>query len=145
MLSKVKSKEDLENLRKGIAARRKKVKPLVTVCNGTGCHASGCVVVTEAFREEIKKQGLADKVDIRATGCHGFCERGPIVVIQPGDVFYQQVKADDVPQIVGETVVKGGVIDRLLYVDPVSGSAASSESDVPFYKWQRRLVFGNVL
>ncbi len=143
MLQKVKSKRDLENLRKGIVAKREKGKPLVSVCNGTGCHASGCVVATEAFRQEIGNQGLADKVDIKATGCHGFCERGPIVVIQPGDIFYQQVKVEDVPQIVGETISRGNVIDRLLYVDPATGKKYVHPSDVPFYKNQKRIVFGN--
>ena len=143
MLQKVKSKQDLENLRKGMVAKREKGKPLVSVCNGTGCHASGCVVVTEALRQEIGNQGLADKVDIKATGCHGFCERGPIVVIQPGDIFYQQVKVEDVPQIVGETISRGNVIDRLLYVDPATEKKYVHSAEVPFYRRQRRIVFGN--
>ena len=143
MLQKLKSKRDLENLKKEIVAKREKDKPLVTVCNGTGCHATGCVKVTEAFRQEIGHQDLADKVAIKATGCHGFCERGPIVVIQPGDIFYQQVKVEDVPQIVAETIIKGDIIDRLLYVDPATGKKYVHPSDVPFYKNQRRIVFGN--
>jgi len=143
MLAKLKSRDDLEKLRKEIAAKREKEKPLITVCSGTGCHAGGCVAVTEALREEVGKRGLADKVDLKATGCHGFCEQGPIVVIQPGDIFYRQVKADDVPQIVEETVIKGGVIDRLLYADPATGKKYVHPSEVPFYQRQRRIVFGN--
>ena len=143
MLAKLKSREDLEKLRRGIAAKREKEKPLVTVCNGTGCHASGCVAVTEALREEVGKRGLADKVDIKASGCHGFCEQGPIVGLQPGDIFYRQVKVEDVPQIVEETVIKGSVIDRLLYVDPATGKKYVHPSEVPFYQRQRRIVFVN--
>jgi len=145
MLQKLKSKQDLENLRKEILVTREgeKDKPFITVCNGTGCHASGSVVVTEAFRQEIRREELADKVAIKATGCHGFCERGPIVVIQPGDIFYQQVKVDDVPQIVGETIIQGNIIDRLLYVDLATGKKYVHPSEVPFYRNQRRIVFGN--
>lgn len=143
MLQKLQSKQDVENLRKKIVAEREKGKPLITVCNGTGCHASGSVAVIEAFRQEIGHQELADKVAIKATGCHGFCERGPIVVIQPGDIFYQQVKVDDVPQIVGETIIQGNVIDRLLYVDPATGKKYVHPSEVPFYRNQRRIVFGD--
>jgi len=145
MLQKLKSKQDLENLRKEILVTREgeKNKPFITVCNGTGCHASGSVVVTEAFRQEIRREELADKVAIKATGCHGFCERGPIVVIQPGDIFYQQVKVDDVPQIVGETIIQGNIIDRLLYVDLATGKKYVHPSEVPFYRNQRRIVFGN--
>jgi len=145
MLQKLKSKQDLENLRKEILVTREKEKgkSLITVCNGTGCHASGCVEVTEAFRQEIANQRLADKVGIKTTGCHGFCERGPIVVIQPGDIFYQWVKVEDVAQIVKETVIQGGVINRLLYADPNSGKNYLHPSEVPFYQRQKRIVFGN--
>jgi NADH-quinone oxidoreductase subunit F len=145
MLEKLKSKQDLEKLRKEILAARKKEKgkPLVTICNGTGCHASGCVEVTKAFRQEIANQGLADKVNIKAIGCHGFCERGPIVVIQPGDIFYQWVKVEDIPQILRETVIQGNVIDRLLYVDSSNGRRYVHPSEVPFYQRQKRIVFGS--
>jgi NADH-quinone oxidoreductase subunit F len=77
------------------------------------------------------------------TGCHGFCERGPLVVLHPRKVFYQRVKPEDAGEIVAETVMQGNLIDRLLWVDPVSKTAARSEEDVPFYRGQRRLVFGD--
>jgi len=82
-------------------------------------------------------------VDIRATGCHGFCERGPLVVIKPEDIFYQRVRVKDVPEILTETIGKGNVIERMLYSDRASGKKITYEHDVPFYKLQKRLVFGN--
>ncbi len=137
------SVEALEALRKEIVASRDPNKPCITVCGGTGCHSFGSEGVSEAFKAEIKKNRLDTKVDIKVTGCHGFCEKGPVVVIKPKDIFYQKVKAEDVPEIVAETVVKGKVIDRLLYIDPDSGKKITFEPEVPFYQKQKRLVFGN--
>ena len=77
------------------------------------------------------------------TGCHGFCERGPLTVLYPQKIFYRRVTPSDVPEIIAETVLKGNIIDRLLYVDPMSGEKAYFENDVPFYKGQQRFVFGN--
>ncbi len=142
-MAKLKSPTELEALRKSVLAGRDPDKAVITICNGTGCHAHGCVAVTAAFRDEVKKQKLADKVDIRATGCHGFCERGPLVVIKPRDILYQRVRVKDVPEILSGTIGKGETIDRLLYTDRQSGSKIPYEHDVPFYKLQKRLVFGN--
>ena len=143
-MHRIGSLQDLENLKREILAKREqgRGKPLITVCNGTGCHAGGCVEVTEAFRQEIIAQKLTDEVDIKTTGCHGFCERGPIVVIQPGDVFYQKVEVKDIPQIVKETVIGGTLIEKLLYIDPASGRRYIHPAEVPFYKGQKRIVFG---
>ncbi len=89
---------DLEDLRKQIARKRDPTKPCITICSGTGCCACGCEVVTETFRNEIKKQGLEKKINIRTTGCHGFCERGPLIVIHPEGIFYQRIKTEDVEE-----------------------------------------------
>jgi len=133
----------LEALRNAILAERNPDKPCITVCGGTGCHSFGSQGVSDAFKAEIKKNKLDAKVDVKVTGCHGFCEKGPLVVIKPKDIFYQRVKAEDVPEIIAETVVGGNIIDRLLYTDPDTGKKVTHESDVPFYQKQKRLVFGN--
>jgi NADH-quinone oxidoreductase subunit F len=133
----------LEALRNAIAAERDPNKPCITVCGGTGCHSFGSQGVSDAFKAEIKKNKLANKVEVKVTGCHGFCEKGPLVVIKPKDIFYQKVTEKDVPEIVAETVVRGKVLDRLLYIDPDTGKKITYEPDVPFYKKQKRLVFGN--
>ncbi|MGB6873381.1 MAG: NADH-ubiquinone oxidoreductase-F iron-sulfur binding region domain-containing protein, partial [Dehalococcoidia bacterium] len=79
----------------------------------------------------------------KATGCHGFCEQGPVVVIFPQEICYVKVKLEDVPEIVSATLAQGRVIERLLYEDPVTGEKITKDSDIPFYKNQMRIVFGN--
>jgi NADH:ubiquinone oxidoreductase subunit F (NADH-binding)/(2Fe-2S) ferredoxin len=139
----LKSVGELESLRASIAKQWDPQQAVITVCNGTGCHAHGCVGVTEAFRQEVKKQGLDGKVEVRATGCHGFCERGPLVVIKPKGTFYQRVRVKDVPEILTQTIGKGTVIERMLFTDRASGKKIELEHDVPFYKGQQRLILGN--
>ncbi|MFO8143241.1 MAG: NAD(P)H-dependent oxidoreductase subunit E [Dehalococcoidales bacterium] len=141
-MDRLSSPEELAKLQGSIISKRDENKPCITICSGTGCHAFGCEKVTEAFREEVKRLGLEEKVDIRTTGCHGFCERGPLVVIRPRDIFYQRVKAGDAPEIVAETILKDNILDRLLYTDG-SGKKLIHEHEVPFYARQKRFVFGN--
>jgi len=142
-VTKIKSLAELETLRNSIIEKRDPNKTCITICGGTGCHAHGYEKVVDAFRQEIERQNLAAEVDLRITGCHGFCERGPLVVIKPQNIFYQRVKVKDVPEIFSETVGKGNVIDRLLFADPKTGEKIVYEYEVPFYKKQNRLVFGN--
>jgi NADH:ubiquinone oxidoreductase subunit F (NADH-binding)/(2Fe-2S) ferredoxin/Pyruvate/2-oxoacid:ferredoxin oxidoreductase delta subunit len=141
-MSRLNSPEELERLRRQVASLRDPNAPCISICAGTGCLACGANEAIIAFREEIERQGLADKVEFRSTGCHGFCEKGPIVVIDPGETSYLQVAPKDVPEVVSYALGKGEIIDRLLYVDPVTGEKAVRESDIPFYKHQKRLVFG---
>lgn len=141
-MAKIKSLGELETLRESIIAKRDPNKACITICGGTGCRAYGTEKVISAFEQEIKQQKLAAKVDIRITGCHGFCERGPLVVVKPANIFYQRVQERDVPGIIS-TAVKGNVIDRLLFTDPKTKKKIIHEHDVPFYKKQNRLVFGN--
>jgi NADH-quinone oxidoreductase subunit F len=134
---------DLEALQKSLAAGRDPSKPCIAVCAGTGCSASGGARVADAFRAEIATRDLQSAIEIRTTGCHGFCERGPLVVIHPRGIFYQKVSPDDVAEIVSRTVGEGRVIDRLLYVDPATGEKIAHENEVPFYRAQTRLILGN--
>ncbi len=115
--------------------------PMIMICGGTGCTALGSEGVYAAFKDEIQKQGLNGKVLLKRTGCHGFCEKGPLVVILPKHFFYPSVQADDVPEIVKKTVLRNEVIDRLIYIDPASGKKITYEYDIPFYAGQQRHVF----
>ncbi len=126
-----------------MAKKRQPDRPRIAICGGTGCHAYGCVRVADALMTEAVRQGINDKVDIKTTGCHGFCERGPIVVIHPGGIFYQQVKPEDVSEILGETIGKNNIVERLLYADVVSGKKFIHWNEVPFYQKQERLIFGS--
>ncbi len=112
----------------------------VRVCIGTGCTAKGAAKVLERFREAAAGQADGAVVEAKCTGCHGFCERGPVVVVDPGDIFYQGVKEEDVPDIWRETVMLGRPVDRLLYKDEKTGAAALRAGDIPFYKSQHRVV-----
>ncbi len=142
MPNQLSSKQDLEALRKELLKERKPDKPLIAICNGTACRPYGCIHLTEAIKQELVKQGLENKVELRITGCHGLCEKGPIVVIQPGDIFYQQVKLEDVPEILSETAIKGTIIDRLLHTDPITGSKVVHRDEIPFYRKQERNILG---
>ncbi len=115
----------------------------VLVCSGTGCSASGSETVQKRLAEEIEKLGLANEIEIVETGCRGFCEVGPIIVIYPDGIFYCRVKEDDVPFLAEETLLKGRVVERLLYKDPMTARALPHYGDIPFYGKQVRVVLRN--
>ena len=142
MLPRMHSPAELEELRKGLLSRRDPERPCITLCSGTACHATGCEGVAAAIEKELEAQGLKTEVDFRRTGCHGFCEKGPIAVIAPEETSYFQVRPGDVPEIVSRTLRDREVVDRVLYVDPTTGEKTTHESDIPFYKNQQRIVFG---
>jgi NADH-quinone oxidoreductase subunit F len=137
---KLKSGLELDNLRQAITGDKDSSRITISVCGGTGCRASGAETVVDAFEEEIEKKELQVKVEFKETGCHGFCERGPVVVIGPDKIFYQRVKPEDVPDIIEKTVVKGEIVRKLLYKDPATREEIIHEYDVPFYKKQTRLI-----
>ncbi|MHC1635991.1 MAG: NADH-ubiquinone oxidoreductase-F iron-sulfur binding region domain-containing protein [Candidatus Methanospirareceae archaeon] len=140
-MPRLRSAEELEKLRQQILSKIDPNKPCITLCSGTACLASGSDRVAEAIREELRKQGLEGKIDFKRTGCHGFCEKGPIVVIYPEEICYLKVTPEDAPEIVS-SVKEGRIIERLLYTDPVTGEKIAREGDIPFYKHQMRIVFG---
>lgn len=144
-MRRFRSPEDLENFRQEIKLKRDPDRPCISICAGSGCVASGANEVIKAFQSEIEKQSLKAAVDTKGTGCPGFCERGPVVVIYPEETCYLQVTAEDVPEIVAQTIKEKKVVDRLLYVDLATGEKAVHESDISFYKYQQRnLICNNI-
>jgi NADH-quinone oxidoreductase subunit F len=141
-MKKIKSAKELANLQDSLRKARDPKKPCIVICAGTGCLAYGTQKLIDNFRAEIAKQKLEGKIDVRTSGCHGFCERGPLVVIHPQGIFYQRVKLDDAAEIIAKTVLKDEIIDRLVYRDPATKEKILHEHDVPFYKKQTRLIFG---
>lgn len=125
-----------EQLRKASEAGPK----VVRVCIGTGCTAKGSRELFDLFQEAAAKSGQDVLVESKNVGCHGFCERGPIVVIDPDEIFYQQVEEPDVAEIFRETVLGGRVIERLLFEDPGTGKKAKKAQEIPFYNVQKRVV-----
>ncbi|HEY5897081.1 MAG TPA: NADH-quinone oxidoreductase subunit NuoF [Burkholderiales bacterium] len=132
----ISSPHELEQLRREIVSRRDPAQARVSVCAGAGCLATGAAKVISAFHGEVDKQGL--QVEVKATGCPGFCERGPIVVIEPEETCYLQVQTKDVAEIVTKTIQQQKVLDRLLYAKDVR-----KEAEIPFYRHQERNIIGN--
>ncbi|MGD2245190.1 MAG: NADH-ubiquinone oxidoreductase-F iron-sulfur binding region domain-containing protein [Candidatus Aminicenantes bacterium] len=142
-MPRIKSAAELEELRKSVLSKRDPKKPCVAVCAGMGCLSLDNGRIISAFKEEINKKDLNSKVDIRATGCHGYCEKGPMVVIYPEEICYVEVTPKDVPDIVSQTVFGKKVINRLIYADPDKGEKAARLSEIPFYKKQMQHLMGN--
>lgn len=132
----------LESLRESIFNKGRTLRTVIRVCD-TGCRARKSAKVIEALEAEIVKQGLQDNVDVRKTGCHGFCEMGPIMVVGPEGIFYCRVSPEDVADIVSETVAHGTVLDRLLWKDPETKELIRLEEDIPFYQKQQKTVLVN--
>jgi len=139
-MNKLNSADKLKKISEIEKNKNQKFIKLVTLCSGTGCTASGCQAVLVALKKELKKEKLSQKVKVRTTGCHGFCEQGPLMVIEPGNIFYCHIRPQDVPEIVLQTLVKGKTIDRLFYTDPATGNKITSERNIPFYKAQDRVL-----
>ena len=142
-MARLNSPEELRKYRQTILSKRDPDNPCISICAGAGCVASGADEVIAAFKSEIETQGLQADVDTKGTGCPGFCERGPVVVIYPAEICYLQVKAEDVREIVEQTIKENKIIERLLYEDPATGEKAVKESDISFYKNQERTVLCN--
>jgi NADH-quinone oxidoreductase subunit F len=142
-MGKISSPQELEQYQNKILGKKDPHQPCVTVCGGTGCHASGCHQVIDAFRRVLQNHSKGNGINIRVTGCHGFCERGPLVVIHPQKILYQRVKPEDAQMIFEETILNGKVIESLLYDHPTTGERIVHEEEVPFYQKQMRIIFGN--
>ena len=115
----------------------------IAVCMGTGCSSSASTEVGAALREELVKNGLENGVEVRRTGCFGFCEQGPITVVYPDETFYTQVKPQNASKIVQEHVVGGQPVERLLYKDPASAVLVEKWHEIGFYGKQQRILLGN--
>lgn len=136
------SAADLATWRDELTATGDGNRPCISVCGGTGCRVYGSEKVWKGFQDQINLRELdsALGLNFKVTGCHGFCEKGPLVVIRPQGIMYAHVQPGDVPAILDETVVGGKTLERLLYLDPESGARIERECDVPFYKNQQRLI-----
>ena len=131
---------DLERMREELHSRRDPSTKSVHVCTGPGCAAKGSPKLHELFCEAAKQSGAKVQVQAKAVGCHGLCECGPIVLVQPGNIFYQRVEEPDVAEIFRETVLGGRVVERLLYENPATGEKTETADKIPFYKLQKRIA-----
>jgi len=119
------------------------VRAHVLICGGTGCTSSGSRAVREALEAELEKQGLAKEIKTVVTGCHGFCEQGPLVIVYPEGTFYCRVQVEDVPELVEEHLLKGRIVERLLFKEPLTQEKIPHYKEIDFYKKQQRLVLRN--
>jgi NADP-reducing hydrogenase subunit HndC len=142
-MKKINSLEELERLRNEIKVGRAPQKPCINICAGTGCLALGSEKLIMAFQEELSKQGLVNEVLLKGTGCPGFCEKGPIVVIYPEEITYLRVRLEDISEIISKTIINKEIIERLVYVDPNTNRKVIRDSEIPFYKKQKRFLLEN--
>jgi len=140
-MTRIGKASELAAYRAELLKKRPADAKVVAVCCGTGCNAYGAQKVYAAFAAELAKQGVKDWA-LRSTGCHGFCERGTLVVMFPEGMLYQRVKPEDVAEIVEKTLKGGETLERFLYDDPVTGEKHRLEHEIPFYKHQERLILG---
>ncbi|MCJ7675829.1 MAG: 4Fe-4S binding protein [Sedimentisphaerales bacterium] len=134
---------DFEGFARSLRSQDRTGTRSVRLCMGTGCQAKGAARLYELFEEAIESasgRGLAGNIEVKPTGCHGLCQRSPIVVVEPAGIFYQQVEEPDVAEIFRETVLGGRAVPRLLYQDPESGRKLEAAEEIPFYKVQQRIV-----
>ena len=115
----------------------------ILICGGTGCKASDSHIIAERLQQALERNNIANKVDVITTGCFGFCEKGPIVKIIPDNTFYTQVMPDDADEIVGEHIIGGRKIERLLYIDPKTEKTVSDSKHMDFYRKQMRIALRN--
>ena len=134
---------DLEKIRDDYKAAAARIQRRIIICAGTGCVANGSLEVRDALAEALKEAGVDVALELKKeeehtgtyiskSGCQGFCQMGPLLHIEPGDILYTKVKVSDVPEIVERTLKKGEVIDRLLFVHPLTHVHCKGDAEIPF-------------
>ena len=136
----IESVDHLTEYRRRVRAARDPQQLQVLVCGGPGCLPLGSEALATAFATEMEAKGVAGKVLLKTTGCHGLCSHGVRVLIRPQEISYQKVTPEDVPEIVETTLVNGGLVERLVYHDPDSQAPCPHKQDIPFYQTQNPLV-----
>ncbi len=143
-MNKINNPEELKHLQKTVLESRDSTKTTILISTkATCCQLQQSEPVTEALISEIEKNELKDKVHLITTGCLGFCEAEPIIIIKPKGIFYKNVKVEDIPEVVLESIIGDKKIDRLLYENPLDSKKVELEKDIPYYKEQKRIVLGN--
>lgn len=115
----------------------------ILVCGGTGCVSSGCKEVQEELHQSLIKHDLKKEIKVIETGCHGFCEKGPILIFYPEGVFYCEVTPEDIDHLVEEHILKGRIVEELLFTEPLTEENIPSYQDIDFYSKQKRNVLTN--
>ncbi|MCR4817581.1 MAG: NADH-quinone oxidoreductase subunit NuoF [Fretibacterium sp.] len=151
-MRRIHSRDELNELQKTLSARVQDAPCRILICAGTGCQAGGSLEIFRRMNElaagkdgvsiEYAPEAAGHPIGVHKSGCHGFCEMGPLVRIEPQGILYTKVKPEDCDEIFGTTVKKGGVVHRLLYRTP-DGKEYANQEEIPFYQRQTRLVLKN--
>jgi len=147
--------QNLEKITEKYNISAKNIEKRIIVCAGTGCIANGSLNVYNKLNEYIKETGLNVTVDfseenvgcnqtihLTESGCQGFCAQGPLVNILPEHILYSKVKIDDIQEIVNTSVIKNELVERLLYFNEITKKYDKGQNEIPFYKYQNRIVLG---
>jgi len=141
--SRLRSPSEIEELRRNL--ERRNHRTVVSVCLGPGCLAKGSERTYRALLEAVQQEGLNEQgIVVKATGCHGLCQAGPVCAMLPEDTFYGSVTEEEVPEFVREVLIQRRPLERLMYQDPVSKRCIPKTTDIPFYRRQRRLLTENI-
>jgi len=142
-MNKINRPEQLAEWKQRIISNRLPYKKTIVVSSGTCGQASGSLQIIEALERELEKRKLEDTIEIKITGCHGFCELEPNIVIYPEGIFYKMLKPEDIPNVIEETILNDKIIPSLVYEDPKTDCKISNQKEIPFYKKQMRLLSEN--
>lgn len=138
-MQRINSYQEFLELKKILESRLTLMEKTISVCGGAACRALSGPKIAHLLREGIEKKGLKGKVEVKLTGCHGFCSSGPSIIIYPEEICYLQVKVEDVEEIIEETLLSGRIVERLTYEDPALGRIQKLK-EIPFYKKQTRYI-----
>jgi NADH:ubiquinone oxidoreductase subunit F (NADH-binding)/(2Fe-2S) ferredoxin/Pyruvate/2-oxoacid:ferredoxin oxidoreductase delta subunit len=142
-MDKIVNPEQLNEWKEEILSRRPEYKKTIVISSGTCGQASGSLPVIDALNEELEKRRLTETVGVEITGCHGFCELEPNIIIYPEEIFYGNLEPRDIPEIVERTVFGDVVLDSYIYEEPQTGKKSAFQKEIPFYRKQMRLLTGN--
>ncbi len=140
-MERIASLEEFRSLRESVTEEARDGKPCLVICAGTGGHASGSNDLIRIIKRHILERELRDRISLRITGCLGFCEMDPFIIVEPGYNLYPRLSVEDVPGII-DAALKGEVIEELLYREPGSDKKYCSQLDIPFFKGQKRAILG---
>ncbi|KAA3635205.1 MAG: 4Fe-4S dicluster domain-containing protein [Calditrichaeota bacterium] len=140
------SPKKLKDIQKSFTEKSSKYPKKILICCGTGCLANGAMKLVDTFRDTIKTKKIKNmSVEmVKETGCHGFCEQGPLVIIEPDGTFYTKVKAKDIDDIIEKSLKKDEIIEKLLFENPVDGNKIEKYKNISFFKHQERIALRNL-
>ena len=144
-MERINHPEELTSWKNEILAERVPSQKTIVISSGTCGQASGSLQIIDAVNQELAKKGLKDSVGVKVTGCHGFCQLEPNLIVYPEEIFYKNLKPQDVPEIVEKSILRDKIVSSLVFEDLATAQKANKQDEIPFYKKQERLLTENNL